>query len=469
MKNVILVDRDVKFVQKMLDKDYKIIVLVVDSDKQKEELKTRYQDNPNIKYIYSMQDIDHVSGVKYLDYDFIESCRILQREQEFAAHRWLDNGMLASNVYYNTLGFWRNIFDTFDINLVLIDAIKRGCSYDIPAFLAKEKNIPSFFIPPVYGMNYVGILDFNKNKYILPISSNKTEPLKNYLFYEFNPQNLNLKVNKTNKMANLKRNIHSIIHSFGGQICVDFIMCLKNRNFIMKQHQGYYLFSFFDKFNSFLYVKKLKRYYDSIAKTPNLESNFIFYAMHFEPEGGTNVTVPLQNQLTIIQMLSLAIPKGWKLYVKEHPHQFNLNNAHQSFYYYNIKWWKNIEFYKELQKLDNVEILNYNIPSKTLIQKAKAISTINGTITLESVLYNKPVIVFGADYFPIQTKNMISIKGYKDLKIVMNNLQENIKIYDIGGVPEEILESMKDYALSYKTPMYEYIVLQTIGEYIENR
>ena len=46
--------------------------------------------------------------------------------------------------------------------------------------------------------------------------------------------------------------------------------------------------------------------------------------MHLEPEA--NLTMPfIRNQLTVVQILALSLPSGWKLVLKEHPATFNLD------------------------------------------------------------------------------------------------------------------------------------------------
>lgn len=203
----------------------------------------------------------------------------------------------------------------------------------------------------------------------------------------------------------------------GGQVLVDFIICLLKRDFTIKQHPGYFPVSFWHRLLCLLYTKKLKKYYKKISQSPNYNEPFIFYAMHFEPEGGTSVCVPLQNQLTIIQMLHNALPSGWKLYIKEHPHQFMLNNPEMVYFLYNLKWWKSLAFYEEIHKLQHTKLIDFDTPSKELIQYAKALATINGTIHIESTFHNKPCIVFGGKNLILhKAKNIICVENFTHLK-----------------------------------------------------
>ena len=189
--------------------------------------------------------------------------------------------------------------------------------------------------------------------------------------------------------------------------------------------------------------------------------------MHFEPEGGTSVCVPLQNQLTVIQMLHNALPKGWKLYIKEHPHQFILNNPEMVYFLYNLKWWKSIEFYKELLKLPNVVLIDFNTPSKTLLNKAQAVATINDTIHLESTFHNKPCIVFGGDNLLLQkAKNIIYVKSFQTLQEGIQRLVENKSSFDNAQEIEEYISFICQYASRYDEPTFAQNVFSSIESYL---
>ena len=66
-------------------------------------------------------------------------------------------------------------------------------------------------------------------------------------------------------------------------------------------------------------AKRNEKILHKICVDIDKHQKYVFYAAHFEPEAGTSVIVDLQNQLSVIQMLSHSLPKGWKLYVKRTP------------------------------------------------------------------------------------------------------------------------------------------------------
>ncbi|WP_301185233.1 hypothetical protein [uncultured Helicobacter sp.] len=417
MKNIILVDRDLTFIDTFLELQYHIVVLIVDSDSMAADCKSKYKNHPQITHIMSMQELEYVDGTPYLDYNLLHNFIRAQYKIEFVAHRWLNDGMLSSNRFINALCFWNHNFDTFHIDLVLIGCIEHGITYDIPAYIAKHRDIPAFFIPPtlIYG---ISILHFNTNTYIPFVSGNlNEEQIQESLFYHFNPDDIVLPTANKTLWDKQKTFIRQMLLKIGGQVLVDFIICLLKRDFTIKQHPGYFPVSFWHRLLCLLYTKKLKKYYKKISQSPNYNEPFIFYAMHFEPEGGTSVCVPLQNQLTIIQMLHNALPSGWKLYIKEHPHQFMLNNPEMVYFLYNLKWWKSLAFYEEIHKLQHTKLIDFDTPSKELIQYAKALATINGTIHIESTFHNKPCIVFGGKNLILhKAKNIICVENFTHLK-----------------------------------------------------
>lgn len=469
MKNIILVDRGhtLKFLTEALARGYHIVVLIVDSDTIARDLQKTYKHHPQITHILSMQDLEYVDGTPYLDYTLLTIYKEIQYKIEFVNHRWLNDGMLSSNKFINALCWWNHIFDTFDIFLVVCPDIEHGVTYDIPVHIAKYRNIHCFIAPPtlIYASS---ILHYNTQTYIPFVSGNLTDQsFKENLFYSFNPDDFVLPNNHTTLWKKQKRLIYTFLLKIGGQVLVDFVVCLCKMNFHIKQHPGNFPVSFWHRLSNLFYAKKMKRFYKSHSVRINENENFIFYAMHFEPEGGTSVCVPLQNQLTVIQMLHNALPKGWKLYIKEHPHQFILNNPEMVYFLYNLKWWKSIEFYKELLKLPNVVLIDFNTPSKTLLNKAQAVATINGTIHLESTFHNKPCIVFGGDNLLLQkAKNIIYVKSFQTLQEGIQRLVENKSSFDNAQEIEEYISFICQYASRYDEPTFAQNVFSSIESYL---
>lgn len=138
---------------------------------------------------------------------------------------------------------------------------------------------------------------------------------------------------------------------------------------------------------------KLQKRYRKISTHPQLNVNYAFYAMHMQPE---KTTLPLGEEmdhlLTSISIISNALPEGWKLYVKEHPNQFNFKKVA------NVNF-RDETFYSALNRFDNITLVSINFPSKQLIKNAQIVATLTGTVGWEALLAGKPVLIFGDAYY----------------------------------------------------------------------
>lgn len=470
MNNIVLIDRGLEYVDTFLNRSYNIIVLVVDSDVIAQKTKLKYKNCKQITHIISIQDIDSLDGTPYLTYDLLNKFRDAQCKIEFVAHRWLDDGMLSSNKFINALSWWNHIFDTFSLDFVFTSGLEHGCTYDIPIYIAHHRNIPAFLTPPTLAFHQ-SILHYGKNIYLPLLTGHLSESeLADSLFYPFNPQLLADSKTQISLWSKLKAFIYKFLFKIGGQLLIDFIICLKHRNFTISQHMGNFPVSFWHRLSCFISLKKQFSYYNHIACMPNYDDKFIFYAIHFEPEGGTSVCVPLQNQLTILQMLHNALPRGYKLYVKEHPHQFMLNNPEMGYFLYNIQWFKSISFYKELQKLANIKFINFNTPSHELIKNAQALATINGTIHLEATFHNKPCIVFAGKTILLQhAKNIIYVDSFKSLLDGLKKLVKNPAIFDNTSFIEEYKAFLASHATHYQSADKAQNFISSIEAYLNNK
>ncbi len=440
--SVILFDHsenaNLNFVEEMISRSYHIAVLVVNTDIIAYEVKEKYKDNPHITHILSIQDVEYVDGIEYIEFEYLASFKEAQYKVEFANHRWLNDGMLSSNKFINALFWWKHIFDSFDIRFVLIENNEHGFTCDIAAYIAKYMGIPAFFIPsPI--RDFSALYYFNESVY-LPIFGSKvsgdriTESL--FCASKFIANLSSTQTTMHQGKSRLKRFLRKFLLAIGGQVLLDFFIALKDRNFseLHRQQTGNFPFSFWHMLSSVIYLKRMKKKYNSYSTHPKQDEKFIFYAIHFEPESKTSVAVPIQNQLTIIQMLHNSLPQGWKLYIKEHPFQFMLNTPAMHGYLYNIRWWKSIKFYEEIRKLDNVVFIDLDTPSKLLIEKSQAVATINGTVHLEAVFTNKPCLVFGGvDILLKGAKNIIYVNSSENLCTGLDKIVNNPSHMDNGA------------------------------------
>jgi len=152
-------------------------------------------------------------------------------------------------------------------------------------------------------------------------------------------------------------------------------------------------YRFFLNFQLFKLIK-LNILYNKIAnKNLSLDCNYIFVGLHMQPEKTSQpMGGEFDNQLMMIKIISDSIPKGWKVYVKEHPNQFNVKKIPNKHY-------RDKLFYDCVQKIENCEFVPLEIDSEDLINNSKMVATLTGTLGWEAITKNIPALVFGKTYY----------------------------------------------------------------------
>ncbi len=140
------------------------------------------------------------------------------------------------------------------------------------------------------------------------------------------------------------------------------------------------------------FKKKMLNYYKSLTVKPDYSEPYVLFGLHYQPEATSNPAGDIfVDQRLAIDLLLKNLPDDYKIYVKEHPHQYlKQREGHTC----RIK-----EFYDDLKKNPRIRLLDINESTFKLIQHAKAVATIKGTIGFESAVYKKPVIQFGCSWY----------------------------------------------------------------------
>jgi len=114
-------------------------------------------------------------------------------------------------------------------------------------------------------------------------------------------------------------------------------------------------------------------------KSANFSPRSVIYAMHYQPEQTTLVGgIFFANQVALIENLAKALPFGYSLIVKEHPRG---RGARPAWQYTHLAHFPNIEF--------------CDADPKEILKRCEATVTITGTIGLEALALDKPVVVLG--------------------------------------------------------------------------
>jgi len=166
--------------------------------------------------------------------------------------------------------------------------------------------------------------------------------------------------------------------------------------------------------------KKLLAHYNRLAKGVNLAVPYVFVALQCEPERQTcPVGGVFGNQYLMIDMLSKLVPDGWKIYVKEHVSQFK--------YYQAAERSKPIEFYNMIASMPKVELVPLTYTSFELIDRAKASATVSGTVGWESVVREKPTLLFGHSWYK-HCKGVFITHTVEDCKKAIETVKNGYKV-----------------------------------------
>ena len=136
--------------------------------------------------------------------------------------------------------------------------------------------------------------------------------------------------------------------------------------------------------SSFLIKTFIKRESDA-----GVNESFLIYPLQFSPEASLLGANPEgADQFTIIKNVSMNLPYGVKLYVKEHP--FDTAGAGL-----------NYDFYRKLAVLPNVRIIKGRSSLNDLMEHPNflALLSINGTSIIEAAFKRKPVFIFGRSFY----------------------------------------------------------------------
>lgn len=152
---------------------------------------------------------------------------------------------------------------------------------------------------------------------------------------------------------------------------------------------------YIESIRQILKAKRLRLQYEKLAKNPNLEKPFIYLALHSQPERSTQPEGDIfEDQFLAASILAHALPKGWLLYIKEHPKQTQVVPPDLRQTHARTQW-----DYERFAELPNTILVPQRTPGRILIEKAKATATITGSAGWESMLHGRPSIIFGIAWY----------------------------------------------------------------------
>jgi hypothetical protein len=438
MKNILLIDFDCKILPSIASSNnFKIAALVIGTEIEKKRIKDTYQ----IDSVFAVETIqEFYRNYNFqLNYDLISQHRHTQVKVENWFQRITSDVNMVQLLYSNSLHFWNQYFIENQIDAVISAGQEFGSNFDSVIFdiaVKYDKNVFILENELVDGQNTTAQVIFDyKNKRYLELNKSAMDledvDLLSYVHYTQSDKIIN---KNKNKNLSLKEILQKIPDQYGGFLVVMFFALIFGK---YKSKINSFYISWWTYLENFLYTKKMLRYYKSLSIKFDKTEKYIFFALHMEPEATTLARTTFSNQLVIIKTLAQSLPKGWKLYVKEHPRQYKaLNNFKRYYFLATINKFRSKEFYNEIISTKNVMLIDLDVNSKDIIKYAQAIVTINGSISLETIIQKKPLILF--------SQNSTSFQQLDEV-FTINNLRDSTTALEkiaAGFLPKyEYLES----------------------------
>lgn len=197
---------------------------------------------------------------------------------------------------------------------------------------------------------------------------------------------------------------------------------------IFMRFYGYYIegwykdpYDYYNQTPLFYINKYLKRYIKSkfdnyyfkekIIDFDRNNEKYIYFPLHFQPEATTLVQAPYYvDQINFIKNVSMSLPVGYKLYVKEHPSSIGYRES---------------KYYNKIEKIPNVLLISPGVDSIKLIKNSQAVIVLSGTVGWEALLLKKPVIIFGNAFYN-DTDLTYQCKHYEDITEIINKISNDI-------------------------------------------
>ncbi len=495
--NVFIIDYNTQIFSSLIKSpEINIVGVCVNYESEKKAIISQYSHI----LVYLREEIVNWDG----SFVTLEDIRLHSKSQIKVEHffeRYLECSFSERlSYYYSSLAFWTYIFNNYNIDCVLIGEIEHGNPADTLAMdFAVERGIPTYiFEIMLFNYNdrnrYFAIKSCNTNTYInlntvfpayMPISN-----LETYI-NSFICTPKKIKCSEKTKITpddlcvyslniSIKKIIASIIN--GLLFIPQNILYLTNTPFDTKQEgvkifwkmartylytyyllswilrrdikqevQGHTTYSPAKKYlKGWQRVMRLKHYYQKISvKTIPQGQKYVLYALHLEPEASIMARTIYNSQIYNISMLAKSLPSGWKLYVKEHPQQFDTVKG--SIYLKKSYAYRDNGYYKKILSLPNTYLLDYQLSSQSLLKantshinpRPKAVATINGSITLEAIVNNIPTLLFDKKTVSYDSPIIFEVTKQEDIINCLHAIEtQSVQCNDLNDTIDSLKKTL---------------------------
>ena len=351
--------------------------------------------------------------------------------------------------YLNFLNFWLNFFEkNDDFGLIIFESHPHMPQDIFPYFVSKKLGIDCYIIKSTSVQNSI-LFDKNLTSEPNYYEFNKLSSSENFInnFYKTNnKQKFAKKINAT-KHFDVFNNFFYYLFSR--------LRIIRNFKILYNRHKNsYHNGSFLIYLFLVIYREVEKTYFRFFLKrqsNPDLKKNYFYFSLHYQPERSTDPQSSNYTfQLLALKILDRIVPPNYLIYVKEHPRQYSDNFPDLRKIHFRDK-----KFYLDIEKLNNVKLINMNSDSDELIKNSKLnISCTGSNVWLGIKDYLIPGIHFGSTWLnlchstpsalnldEIEIKNLIQkllSKEKHEIKEDLENFKNLISKYSINSYNGEL-------------------------------
>lgn len=287
---------------------------------------------------------------------------------------------IVKNIFINLISFFEEFIKTENLNVFIFNCV--ASSYAHLFYLILKENCIKVIIPTAIGLeNRLFLADnpygYFKDAYEYFDKLNNNEVIPNESIKIHSKKIIDkirsYKPAYENRAVSLERDKFKIPSV---KRVVNYLF-----NYFKYYRNDYTQPSMIEKVSNIIKLKcNLKKSFKYFNKIADIDTPFIYFPLHYEPEIATLV-LSQYDQLAIIDIISKQIPLNWKLVIKEHPAMIGQ---------------RDYKFYKTIkERYPNVLIIDPLENSQILIHKSEIVFSLCGTAIFESIVLKKPVIYTG--------------------------------------------------------------------------
>lgn len=172
---------------------------------------------------------------------------------------------------------------------------------------------------------------------------------------------------------------------------------------------------------SYLFMDNLKKEYSAVQSSVDFNKKFVYVPLHVQPECSTSPQGDIfVDQILMLEALSVSLPSGWRIYVKEHPIQWLRIGTDFSGYRYQ-------GYYRKIADIRNVYLASMQTNSYDLINRSQAVVTVAGAAGWEAFLRLKPSIIFGYPWYK-DCPGLLRANGAESCRVALQKVADGLKI-----------------------------------------